>query len=65
MEGVEHTGSSVAKLIPGGVGGKGGKPFDPRGNAMGQTEEMIKVQQRRVEETAKGLWQSSNRAMGR
>jgi len=29
---------------------------DSRGNARGQTEEQIRAQQRRVEETSKGLW---------
>ncbi|KAL9595669.1 MAG: hypothetical protein Q9219_006302 [cf. Caloplaca sp. 3 TL-2023] len=31
--------------------------IDSRGNARGQTEEMIREQERRVRETAKGLWQ--------
>ena len=42
MEGIEH--------------GYGAPEMDSRGNARGQTEEMIRVQQRRVEETARGLW---------
>ena len=36
--------------------------IDSRGNARGQTEEMIREQTRRVEETSKGLW---NGTMGR
>ena len=39
-------------------GNRGGGVFDSRGNARGQTEEMIREQQRRVEETARGLWGS-------
>lgn len=31
--------------------------IDSRGNARGQTEEMIREQERRVRETARGLWQ--------
>lgn len=30
--------------------------LDPRGNARGQTEEMIREQERRVRETAQGMW---------
>lgn len=63
MEGVEQTGSS-AKLPPGsGKAAAGARAFDPRGHARGQTEEMIRAQQKRVEETAKGLWQPAARAM--
>ncbi|KAL8923276.1 MAG: hypothetical protein Q9208_004676 [Pyrenodesmia sp. 3 TL-2023] len=42
----------------GGGGAGGGDPMeiDGRGNARGQTEEMIRAQQRRVQETARGLW---------
>lgn len=38
--------------------GQGGDrmEIDSRGNARGQTEEQIREQQRRVEETSKGLW---------
>ena len=56
MEGVEETGSAKPPK---------GKPFDPRGNARGQTEEMIRAQQRRVEDATKGLWQQGAKAMGR
>lgn len=45
MEGVEMDGDATMK-----------PRLDSRGNARGQTEEMIKEQQRRVEATAKGLW---------
>ena len=45
MEGVEMNGGSTIK-----------PRLDSRGNGRGQTEEMIREQQRRVEETAKGLW---------
>lgn len=36
----------------------GGDPMeiDSRGNARGQTEEMIRAQERKVRETARGLW---------
>ena len=30
--------------------------IDSRGNARGQTEEQIREQQRRVQETSRGLW---------
>jgi hypothetical protein len=38
--------------------GQGGDrmEIDSRGNARGQTEEQIRAQQRRVEETSRGLW---------
>ena len=38
--------------------GQGGDrmEIDSRGNARGQTEEQIREQQRRVEETSRGLW---------
>lgn len=38
--------------------GQGGDAMeiDSRGNARGQTEEQIREQQRRVEETSRGLW---------
>ncbi|KAL9128363.1 MAG: hypothetical protein Q9217_002942 [Psora testacea] len=42
MEGIEQNGGAMQ--------------IDSRGNARGQTEEMIREQQRRVEETARGLW---------
>ena len=32
--------------------------MDPRGHGRGQTEEQIKEQQRRIEETTKGIWNS-------
>ena len=48
MEGVEMSGQKPAML-------------DSRGNARGQTEEMIREQQRRVEETARGLWNGQQR----
>ncbi len=71
MEGVEQTGTAKNLMSPppGGrttaAAAAAAKGFDPRGHARGQTEEMIRAQQKRVEETAKGLWQSSSRAMGR
>ncbi|KAI9707549.1 MAG: hypothetical protein M1836_000510 [Candelina mexicana] len=37
------------------------KAMDSRGNARGQTEQQIWEQQRRVEETTKGLWQNRGR----
>ena len=44
------------------VVGKGGNrmDIDSRGNARGQTEEQIREQERRVQETSRGLW-SANR----
>ena len=46
----------------GGVDGRGDEmEIDSRGNARGQTEEMIKAQERRVQETARGLWSSGAR----
>ena len=41
----------------GGDRGRGHKmEIDSRGNARGQTEEQIKEQERRVQETSRGLW---------
>ena len=42
----------------GSLTGQGGDrmEIDSRGNARGQTEEQIREQQRRVEETSRGLW---------
>jgi len=48
MEGIEQNGYGKPRL-------------DPRGNARGQTEEMIKAQQKRVEETSRGLWGQQDR----
>ncbi|KAI4111403.1 MAG: hypothetical protein LQ339_000602 [Xanthoria mediterranea] len=46
----------------GGVDGRGDEmEIDSRGNARGQTEEMIRAQERRVQETAQGLWSSGAR----
>ncbi|KAI4222262.1 MAG: hypothetical protein LQ349_007670, partial [Xanthoria aureola] len=46
----------------GGVDGRGDEmEIDSRGNARGQTEEMIRAQERRVQETARGLWSSGAR----
>lgn len=46
--------------------GKATDSMDPRGHGHGQTEAQIAEQQRRVEETSKGLWQSRNaQAAGR
>ena len=57
MEGVEQNGGGGGGDGDGGTRGRGGKrQYDSRGNARGQTEEMIQEQQRRVEETARGLW---------
>ncbi|KAL8725394.1 MAG: hypothetical protein Q9181_006436 [Wetmoreana brouardii] len=38
------------------AGGGDKMEIDSRGNARGQTEEMIRAQERRVHETARGLW---------
>ncbi|KAL8897286.1 MAG: hypothetical protein Q9192_002657 [Flavoplaca navasiana] len=41
----------------GGVDGRGDEmEIDSRGNARGQTEQMIRAQERKVQETARGLW---------
>ena len=60
MEGVEMNGGGKALESGQGLGGMGRAMagFDPRGNAKGQTDEMIREQQRRVQETTKGLWGS-------
>ena len=46
------------KLNDGNFTGQGGNrmEIDSRGNARGQTGEQIREQQRRVEETSRGLW---------
>jgi len=51
MQGVEHNGANHIKR-----GLASAMQIDSRGNARGQTEEMIKEQQRRVQEAASGLW---------
>ena len=81
MEGVQHHGSAQQQQQqqqqqqssnqppnPSGIPGMGAsmlRGFDPRGNARGQTEEMIRAQQKRVEETTRGLWNQGQRALGR
>jgi len=47
--------------------GQGGDrmDIDSRGNARGQTEEQIREQQRRVEETSRGLWGHPQQAQAR
>ncbi|KAL8726910.1 MAG: hypothetical protein Q9166_006399 [cf. Caloplaca sp. 2 TL-2023] len=55
-EGAREAGSEGEKG-GGGVDGRGDEmEIDSRGNARGQTEEMIRAQERRVQETARGLW---------
>ena len=64
-----NTGNGNGAGARGGGGGAGGAiderftgqggdrmEIDSRGNARGQTEEQIREQQRRVEETSRGLW---------
>ena len=59
---VNGGGTAAARGGGGGIDerftGQGGDrmEIDSRGNARGQTEEQIREQQRRVEETSKGLW---------
>lgn len=64
MEGVVPTGkghvAEQAGLMPEKENvsqGLGQLEIDPRGHGRGQTEEMIREQQRRVAETSKGLWE--------
>lgn len=64
MEGVEPTGkghvAAQAGLMPEKENvsqGLGRLEMDPRGHGRGQTEEMIREQQRRVAETSRGLWE--------
>ena len=61
MEGAMSQQPKVKQLengIEGNSWGQGGDrmEIDSRGNARGQTEEQIREQQRRVEETSRGLW---------
>ncbi|KAI4246265.1 MAG: hypothetical protein L6R42_009948 [Xanthoria sp. 1 TBL-2021] len=52
--------ASKGEGVDGGVDGRGDEmEIDSRGNARGQTEEMIRAQERRVQETARGLWSSA------
>ena len=67
MEGVEPTGKShvaeQAGLMPDKENvtqGVGQLEIDPRGHGRGQTEEMIREQQRRIHETSKGLWERAH-----
>lgn len=62
MEGVEATGVGAPdhELMPSKENvnqGVGQLEMDPRGHGRGQTEEMIREQQRRVQETSRGLWE--------
>ena len=64
MEGVEHTGKGHVAAQAGLMPRKenvsqalGQLEMDPRGHGRGQTEEMIREQQRRVAETSRGLWE--------
>ncbi|KAK3168173.1 hypothetical protein OEA41_004619 [Lepraria neglecta] len=65
MEGAMSVDPKRGENGNGGGGGKEGKftgqggnrmEIDSRGNARGQTEEQIREQQRRVDETSRGLW---------
>ena len=51
MEGVEMGGGQT----------KAHQPFDSRGHARGQTEEMIRIQQQRVQDMTRGLWSPPQR----
>lgn len=53
MEGVIHSNMPEQETVKEGVGQL---EADPRGNARGQTEEQIRLQQQRIQETAQGLW---------
>lgn len=64
MEGVEATGTGAAghELMPSKENvnqGVGQLEMDPRGHGRGQTEEMIREQQRRILETSRGLWEKA------
>ena len=66
MEGVVHTNkghvAEQAGLMPEKENvsqGLGQLKMDPRGHGRGQTEEMIREQQRRVAETSRGLWEKA------
>lgn len=68
MEGVEQTGAGIPNhdMMPSKENvnqGMGQLEMDPRGHGRGQTEEMIREQQRRVHETSRGLWErATNRS---
>lgn len=64
MEGVEATGAASAEneIMPSKENvnqGVGQLEMDPRGHGRGQTDEMIREQQRRIQETSKGLWEKA------
>ena len=68
MEGVEKTPTQSAVSAAGMMpkkeevdAGVGQLPVDPRGHAMGQTEEQIKEQTKWIAETSKGLWERTRR----
>lgn len=57
MEGVIQRSQPATESVKEGVG-QLGNSLDPRGNARGQTEQQIQLQERRIMETATSLWQN-------
>lgn len=55
MEGVIHENMPTQESVKEGVGQL--RDMDPRGNARGQTEEQIRMQEQRILHTATSLWQ--------
>lgn len=56
MEGVIQQSQPTAENVKEGVG-QLDNSLDPRGNARGQTEQQIQLQERRIMDTAASLWQ--------
>ena len=67
LEGMAHGGSRAPDLAPnqsGGDGDGGGgdaMEIDSRSNARGQTEEQIRLQEKKIHDTVSGMW-SRNRS---
>jgi len=67
LEGMAHGGSGAPDLTPnqsGGDGDGGGgdaMEIDSRSNARGQTEEQIRLQEKKIHDTVSGMW-SRNRS---
>jgi calcium/calmodulin-dependent protein kinase I len=61
LEGMAHGGSGALDPVPnrpGGGGGGGGDAMDidSRSNARGQTEEQIRLQEKKIHDTVSGMW---------
>jgi calcium/calmodulin-dependent protein kinase I len=59
LEGMAHGGSGALDPVPnrpGGGGGRDAMDIDSRSNARGQTEEQIRLQEKKIHDTVSGMW---------